>query len=313
MASRDLYDASVRLQLLIEAVKVNFQLLFNPVFAELSEQINALVYAVKTESLDSLTKRELELLVGKIHKLQISVYAGYVGALNDEMRDFAEALGEVLTAVYEVEPKKAPRIWSAIQSEPIGANGVFVGVFVKSFAATGTVQIENMIRKAYANAKTKHQTVQDIEATLNKIRFQSNAVTNTNIQHIASMVSQSYAVGKFGRYRWISVIDSATTDVCHSRNNKMFKYGEGPLPPAHINCRSLITPHEEGQNSRAETFFSFLSRQGNAIQNIALGTKTAGMLRANRVKAADLMKLANPMRLTTSDFRNSVDLIIDGD
>lgn len=312
MASRDLYDASVRLQLLVEAIKVNFQLLFNPVFDALSEQINALVYAAKVESFDGLTKRDLELLVAKIHKLQIKIYSEYVGTLTDEMRDFANALGEVVASVYEVDEKKASRIWSAIQSEPIAANGVFVGVFVKSFAATGTVATENMIRKAYANARTKTQTAQDVQATLNKIRFQSNAVTNTNIQHIAAMVSQSYAAGRFGWYRWISVLDSATTDICHSRHNKRYRYGEGPLPPAHINCRSMIVPDEDGQNTKAETFYSFLGRQSNAIQNIALGSKVAGMFRANRVKAADLMKLANPMHLTIADFKKSTDLIING-
>ena len=312
MASRDLYDASIRLQILIEALKANFQLLFNPVIAELETQVNALLYAAKAESMGDLTKRDLELLVAKVHKLQIKIYSDYVGTITDEMRDFADTLGEVLTAVYEVDPKKDSRVWSAATNEPIGANGVFVGAFVQSFAASGTVQIENMIRKAYANAKTKTQTAQDVVANLNKIRFQSNAVTNTNIQHIAAMVSQSYAAGRFGYYRWVSIIDAATTEICYERNNKRFRYGEGPLPPAHINCRSTIVPDEDGQNTKAETFFSFLKRQGNVIQNIALGTRTAEAFRAGRVKAADLMKLANPQALTTSDFKKSVQLIIEG-
>ncbi|HEX2242722.1 MAG TPA: hypothetical protein VHK27_05630 [Gammaproteobacteria bacterium] len=315
MAKRDLYDASVRLQIFIEALKVNFQLLFNPVFVDLSSEVKALIYALEKDSLDELTKRQLELLVAKIHRLQIKLYREYVGNLTDEMKDFAEALGEVVAAIYEVELQQAKDIWANIISEPIGANGTFVGAFVQSFAASGVVQTENMIRKAYANARTKTQTVEEVLATLNKIRFQSNAVTNTNVQHIASMVSQNYASGKWGKYRWISVIDSSTTEICLERGRdggKVYVYGEGPLPPAHIGCRSLIVPYDDSQNTRAETLFSFLSSQSTTIQNLALGSKVGAMFRAGKVKAAELTKLANPPALTIADFKKSLSLILEG-
>ena len=39
------------------------------------------------------------------------------------------------------------------------------------------------------------------------------------------------------RYRWISVLDSRTTDVCRGRSNKVYEVGVGPIPPAHPNCR----------------------------------------------------------------------------
>lgn len=43
------------------------------------------------------------------------------------------------------------------------------------------------------------------------------------------------------KYRWISVLDSRTTAICRSRSNKVYVLGEGPLPPAHIKCRSTIS------------------------------------------------------------------------
>jgi SPP1 gp7 family putative phage head morphogenesis protein len=42
------------------------------------------------------------------------------------------------------------------------------------------------------------------------------------------------------KYRWISVLDSRTTAICRSRSNKIYTVGEGPVPPAHIRCRSTI-------------------------------------------------------------------------
>jgi len=47
------------------------------------------------------------------------------------------------------------------------------------------------------------------------------------------------------KYRWVSTLSERTSDICRNLNGRIFEFGKGPLPPAHINCRSTITVVEE--------------------------------------------------------------------
>jgi len=44
------------------------------------------------------------------------------------------------------------------------------------------------------------------------------------------------------RYEWVSTLDSRTSTICRSRDGQKYEFGKGPLPPAHPNCRSAISP-----------------------------------------------------------------------
>lgn len=41
--------------------------------------------------------------------------------------------------------------------------------------------------------------------------------------------------------KWISVLDSRTSPICQSRDGNIYPIDEGPRPPAHIRCRSIVT------------------------------------------------------------------------
>jgi hypothetical protein len=44
------------------------------------------------------------------------------------------------------------------------------------------------------------------------------------------------------KYRYIATIDSRTTLLCASKDDKLFDYNDGPMPPLHFNCRSTTVP-----------------------------------------------------------------------
>lgn len=44
------------------------------------------------------------------------------------------------------------------------------------------------------------------------------------------------------RQLYVAVLDSRTTQICRSFHGKVFKVGEGPIPPLHWNCRSTRVP-----------------------------------------------------------------------
>lgn len=48
-------------------------------------------------------------------------------------------------------------------------------------------------------------------------------------------------------YRWMSILDSRTSQLCRSLDGQVYRFGEGPLPPAHPNCRSTIIAEMPGR------------------------------------------------------------------
>lgn len=48
--------------------------------------------------------------------------------------------------------------------------------------------------------------------------------------------------GYFRGVQWISVLDERTTPYCAGQDGKIYREGQGPRPPAHMNCRSQVIP-----------------------------------------------------------------------
>ena len=65
-------------------------------------------------------------------------------------------------------------------------------------------------------------------------------VVRTSVQQVANAASQQVyeANGDITKkYRWLAALESRTCPICRALDGKEFKYGKGPTPPAHFNCR----------------------------------------------------------------------------
>ena len=70
-------------------------------------------------------------------------------------------------------------------------------------------------------------------------------LVRTSINQVANETSQqvykaNHDVTK--RYRSVATLDSSTSPICRSLDGREFKYGKGPTPPQHFNCRSTTVP-----------------------------------------------------------------------
>lgn len=118
-------------------------------------------------------------------------------------------------------------------------------------------------------------------------------------------------------YRWISILDSLTSQICRSLDGQVFPFAKGPLPPAHPNCRSSIIAEMIGKwlkrdasgrfdkrDERAAqgaggkeavdgkvTYYEWLKTQPEAFQNDALGVTRATLFRKGGMSAAAFAKL----------------------
>ncbi len=74
---------------------------------------------------------------------------------------------------------------------------------------------------------------------------QVRTIVRTSVNQVQTMASQEvYAANQdvTQRYEYVATLDSRTTALCGSLDGKTFKYGEGPMPPQHFNCRSTTVP-----------------------------------------------------------------------
>lgn len=212
------------------------------------------------------------------------------------------------------------KLWSAIINAPVPANGVLMLPFISGFTASAMVNVENIIRKGYANRSTVEAVLDEITGTkarnyrdgaFSRINTQSNAVTATVIQHITSIAQAGVASIFFGRYRWVSVIDNVTTEICKGRNNRVFKYGEGPLPPAHIKCRSKTVPVVSGDiGEPPSSYYSFMKSQPQSLQNDILGESKANALRSGKIKAKDMPQFDDANPLSVDGFVSKLNQIL---
>ena len=110
----------------------------------------------------------------------------------------------------------------------------------------------------------------------------------------------------FGRYVWWSVMDGNTTEVCRSRNRKVYRYGTGPLPLAHIRCRSHTAPATSASDLAEETFYTWLARQPIDVQDDILGEEGGEAIRSGKLKPNDIPKYEADKPLTYEQFRKKI-------
>lgn len=72
-----------------------------------------------------------------------------------------------------------------------------------------------------------------------------DAIIKTAVQHIASNARAEVLNANekiILAEQYVAILDNRTTPLCRSLSNKIFKLGEGPMPPLHFYCRSMRVP-----------------------------------------------------------------------
>ena len=84
---------------------------------------------------------------------------------------------------------------------------------------------------------------------------QVRTIVRTSVNQVQTMASQEvYAANQdvTERYEYVATLDSKTTALCGSLDGKTFRYGEGPMPPQHFNCRSTTVPIIDDEDLRTK-------------------------------------------------------------
>lgn len=219
------------------------------------------------------------------------------------------------------------RFWSLLSGVPIAANGLTIERFLGQFSLSARASIENLIRKSWANAETVPQLIAQITGQgaqaaagkldvpigtpqLAKIKIQNDAVVRTLVQFVHTQAQAGVLSSLFEYYVWNSVLDNRTTEICISRDNRIFKFGEGPIPPAHIRCRSHIAPLVGKTIQEMPDLPLWLKGEPMKLQKLLLRQAGADLLNSGKLRAKEFPQFINSQPLNLDQFKDQIGLIL---
>lgn len=274
-------------------------------------------------------------LLSDLESGQESIYSEYNQELIDLLEDLAidqsEFEAESINNIFEnVEAETAVNrvAVSALYNNPLQIQNYsgepLVRPFIKDLTANQIGIIQTKIRQGYAQGRTTDQITRDIIGTrsrrfkdgeMARVKRSNRALVHTSIQH-ASTQGRHATMKKnndvLTGYEWVSTLDSKTTQVCRSLDGREFKEGKGPLPPIHVNCRSITVPvvdkrynllssldtdrpsvGSSGAKSvdSNQTYYSWLKTQPSSFQDSAIGDTRGKLLREGGLSADEFANL----------------------
>ena len=321
----NLFDLVTRHQIYVEGVKAGEFQKFREVSEQIARDLSAMLNDLEYDNLSQLTKKELNELIRDLRDKQLEAYNFYTDGLAERLQEFVAANVEINRQIAEYvteEEKSIPLVstlWSDAKNSPLPATGDMMLVFVANFAQRSAKTVSNAIRQGYANQWTVAEARREIVGSAKKKRRGSKigksnngarAMTATVIHHVDSISEAGVFSLFFNRYIWNSIIDSVTTEICLGRNKKVYVYGEGPLPPAHVNCRSKATPyHKDTVGANELTYYTWMKSQPQDFQDDVLLGSRAKQLRGGELQAKDFEKFVDAKPISIDEYKKKIGLI----
>lgn len=339
---RLLRDVMIQNQVYLERLKANEVRKLDPVLRSLDRAVQAALAALG----DTPSRTLLERTLARLRAQNAEALARYTTEFTNTLKALSRhATGLHAEALRLVWPTNAPAMatpataaaWAATLAEPVQATGQLLEPFTKSFTARAIAVIDRAIRVGIVQGLPTADIVRQLRGTkaanyrdgliAGILKREGDAMVRTAIQHVNVQGQMAVAAANNNlvkRYRWLSTLDSRTSQICRSLDGRIYFIGKGPLPPAHINCRSFIlllvddidptvgtkraSKGAEGgqQVDAAITYYDWLKTQPYEFQIDALGASRAALFRKGGLTAqqfADLNLDKNFQPLTLEQMR----------
>lgn len=335
-------DILIQNQVYLERLKAGEVRKLDPVLRSLDRAVQAALAAMG----DAPSRAHLERTLASLRAQNAAILGQYTEQFTGTLRALsAHATLLHAEALRLVWPASAPPMatpaaaasWALALAEPVQATGALLEPFVQSFTARAISVIDRAIRVGIAQGIPTADIVRQLRGTKaanyrdglisNMLKREGDAMVRTAIQHVNVQGQMAVAASNSDlvkRYRWLSTLDNRTSQICKSLDGKIFLIGKGPLPPAHVNCRSFVlllvdgidptegtkraSKGDEGgqQVDAGLTYYDWLKTQPFAFQVDALGLSRATLFRKGGLSAqqfADLNLDKNFQPLTLEQMR----------
>lgn len=320
-----LNDQTIRHTVLLERFKSGQIRKIEPFLREIDRGIRE---KLTRDNLTDFTRARLTALLAEVEALIDFALNRWHSEFSAQLRQLAaseaafevRSLGRALPDFDTVLPSEH-QIFAAITATPLSVRGAQGGMllapFLERFTESQKQAVVGAIRRGVFEGQTTAQIIQVVRGTrarqyrdgiLAVSSRQAEAVVRTGVRHVSSVArTEVFKANNVKQYRWLTTLDNRTSEVCQGLSGRVFEVGAGPVPPAHINCRSDIVavPPKEfeflekgatqssqfGYVDAKETYFSWLKQQPAAFQDKALGPVRGKLLRSGGLSAKRFSEL----------------------
>lgn len=348
--AQQLDEVAVRHQVFLERLKSGEVKKFDSFLRRIDKDIRRRLGDV---AVTDYSRARMERLLTSIEKDLAVINGEYQRQLFDDLDELAiyeagfesRSLNSVLDDFETVIPA-ATQLSAAVRSRPLSVRGADGGKllepFIKDWSASETRRVTGAIRQGYYEGQTTAQILQAVRGTrANQYRDgilattsrNADAVVRTAVQHVASVARQQtweQNQDLVKQVRWVSTLDSRTSQQCRSLDGMLFDVGKGPRPPIHIRCRSTTVAEldpefsflregatrasADGQVSADQSYYQWLKKQPASFQDAALGPQRAKLFRDGGLTAERFAELnigRNFEPLTLAEMRKLEPLAFD--
>ncbi|WP_312450073.1 minor capsid protein [Stutzerimonas nitrititolerans] len=322
-----LIEAATRNSVLLERLKAGEVQKIDPFLRRIDKDIRE---RLSRDALTAYSRQRLETMLATIDAMIAKVQGEFSEQLLLDLFDIgsyeaefeARSLDQVLVNISVATPT-VQAIQAAVKAQPLSVTGPDGGKLLEPFIADWLQaernRVTGAIRMGYVQGETNQQIINRIRGTkalqysdglLSISRRNAEAVVRTGIQHVASVArmetwkaNSDVVTG----WRFLATMDGRTSTQCRSLDQRVFKMGQGPLPPLHIRCRSSMTAEldarykfldedatrasKDGYVSADLTYYEWLKGQSSEFQEIALGKARAKLFRDGGLSAKRFAEL----------------------
>lgn len=308
--------------------------LLNSADQDISDQIAKRLAGIEDRGigLSKRTMARLDALVAEIRAINSEVYGRTYDQLADDLVAFGTAEAEfqrdtitkslpgdignlgmtlpspiVLKAIVEARPimgtllEKQFTTMSAVRTDAIDA-----AIRMGMVAGESTDDIVRRIRGTKAGGYN--------DGALGVSRRSLQTRVRTAVTHVSNQASQETWKANsrvVDAWQFLATLDNRTTVICGSLDGQTFPIGEGPIPPLHLNCRSITVAvtkswrdlgidadqldaparsSMDGLVAGGTTFESWLRGKDEATQNKVMGKTKADLWRSKKLDLKDFVK-----------------------
>lgn len=209
------------------------------------------------------------------------------------------------------------KVWKDASERIVSAYGMTPKETIADYLGRAKLDVVTTIRSAAADSIETAEAVANIvgktkdfaQSSLGRMFSRGRTLVNTVVQHGSAVVSELMGRLVYGCYQWVSIIDGVTSNICRTLNGQVFRYGDGPMPPAHNNCRSRAVPCDCDNDTKPRSYYAWLKAQPEAFLKAEFGAEVAAIIASGNAVASEYLKFASVNTLTPDQFELKANLL----
>lgn len=253
---------------------------------QLAKDVNAILATIDN------TKASIRRALVEVNKLIDNTFDSIEIEILEELRDWllAEIAWTAKHEEIEITEEDSNAMIAVILAGVVRGNTL--GQWLSGIRNNTKIQVRTNVINGVNDKLGLAQILKSVRGTVsrrfkdgvwNKTKNHLGSISNTAIQAYSNSAKvELWEQAEAKKYIWLSVLDSRTSHICRGRSNNIYVVGEGPIPPAHPNCRSSIMLYTKGMDI-PQSYSEWLRKQPREDVEDILGKGKANLFLSNKI------------------------------